>query len=138
MNHDALLRQRFFTRESTARPPLSRLRDSHYNPPLMTWPLWFFVSIGILSFCAALGGAFSRSDPAVTNLFGVAGLTMVIGLYVLARRQKQQERVQRDRKRTGCCIHCGYSLRLNTTGICPECGRAFPKRPPLSPEDRLL
>ena len=26
------------------------------------------------------------------------------------------------RKQPGLCIKCGYDLRANTTGICPECG----------------
>lgn len=29
------------------------------------------------------------------------------------------------RRRLGQCIHCGYHLTGNTTGVCSECGRAF-------------
>jgi len=29
------------------------------------------------------------------------------------------------RKRTGCCIYCGYQLQGNRTGRCPECGTRF-------------
>ena len=28
------------------------------------------------------------------------------------------------RRRGGCCLNCGYDLRGNLTGVCPECGCA--------------
>jgi hypothetical protein len=43
----------------------------------------------------------------------------------------------RQRRRAGRCIQCGYLLRGNASGTCPECGKRFPKRPKLSPEDRI-
>jgi hypothetical protein len=27
------------------------------------------------------------------------------------------------KRAAGCCIECGYDLRMNNSGICPECGR---------------
>lgn len=30
----------------------------------------------------------------------------------------------RPRFLSGCCPNCGYDLAENTTGVCPECGRA--------------
>ncbi|MCL4196643.1 MAG: hypothetical protein KJZ69_04055 [Phycisphaerales bacterium] len=31
----------------------------------------------------------------------------------------------RDRRRApGLCVHCGYDLRGNASGVCPECGAA--------------
>jgi hypothetical protein len=30
---------------------------------------------------------------------------------------------RRWRRRTGRCLHCGYDLRADVTGICPECGQ---------------
>ncbi len=33
--------------------------------------------------------------------------------------------IQRRRKKRGECIHCGYNLTGNTTGVCPECGNEF-------------
>jgi hypothetical protein len=35
-----------------------------------------------------------------------------------------QKRRHARRVRAGHCLSCGYSLRGNTTGICPECGTA--------------
>ncbi|GEM_PF-1820101 len=32
----------------------------------------------------------------------------------------------RRRRRQGLCLHCGYSLTGNVSGVCPECGRAVP------------
>lgn len=29
---------------------------------------------------------------------------------------------RRCRNQAGCCINCGYNLKGNTSGICPECG----------------
>src|SRR6185437_10320490 len=29
-----------------------------------------------------------------------------------------------NRRKHGRCLHCGYSLRKNLSGICPECGAA--------------
>lgn len=33
------------------------------------------------------------------------------------------------RHRCGLCMKCGYNLTGNTTGVCPECGTAFVKKP---------
>lgn len=30
--------------------------------------------------------------------------------------------MQRRRKKRGECLHCGYNLTGNTSGVCPECG----------------
>jgi hypothetical protein len=36
---------------------------------------------------------------------------------------KQYRVLRRERRRSeGRCIHCGYSLRENVSGVCPECG----------------
>ena len=32
---------------------------------------------------------------------------------------------RRHRQRHGLCLYCGYDLRGNMSGACPECGRAF-------------
>jgi predicted amidophosphoribosyltransferase len=29
---------------------------------------------------------------------------------------------RRHRRRKGLCIHCGYNLTGNVSGVCPECG----------------
>ena len=30
----------------------------------------------------------------------------------------------RNRRRRGLCVTCGYDLRGNVSGVCPECGQA--------------
>jgi hypothetical protein len=43
-------------------------------------------------------------------------LFLVHGLFVTLRTL--------ERRRKGLCLHCGYDLTANTSGVCPECGRA--------------
>jgi hypothetical protein len=31
--------------------------------------------------------------------------------------------------KNGCCLHCGYDLTANTSGVCPECGKRVPQKP---------
>jgi len=33
-------------------------------------------------------------------------------------------RIASMRRRSGLCVHCGYNLTGNTSGVCPECGRS--------------
>ena len=40
------------------------------------------------------------------------------------------ERERRRRRRGGFCRHCGYNLRGNVSGTCPECGAACTAPPP--------
>lgn len=47
-----------------------------------------------------------------------------------------------NRRWNNQCVDCGYMLRGNTSGVCPECGRtgvASDRHPwkPISPDDRL-
>ena len=51
----------------------------------------------------------------------VAGLAL--GFY-LAHCWRQRGRTRRLRE--GLCVVCGYDLRADETGVCPECGRATP------------
>jgi len=45
-------------------------------------------------------------------------MPIVLVLWRISRRQARIE----FRRKTGMCLNCGYDLRGNTTGICPECG----------------
>ena len=45
-----------------------------------------------------------------------------VGLLLWYRMDGPVER-RRDRMKRGKCLHCGYSLTGNVSGVCPECGR---------------
>jgi hypothetical protein len=43
------------------------------------------------------------------------------------RARKGVQLLRRHRRlRRGCCPACGYDLTANTSGVCPECGKAVP------------
>lgn len=46
------------------------------------------------------------------------------GVWFMVRRQKIARR-----QRRGECTNCGYSLRGNESGRCPECGTAITEMP---------
>ncbi len=48
--------------------------------------------------------------------------SLVIFCYGIQTGMTEQETV--NRKEHCRCLHCGYSLRGNLSGICPECGAA--------------
>ena len=47
------------------------------------------------------------------------------GFYVLYARDETQ-RLLRERRHKGLCLHCGLDLTANVSGVCPECGGASP------------
>lgn len=52
------------------------------------------------------------------NLWLVSGILIVLGS---SRLVFERHRIRRWR-RQGRCLHCGYLLEGNRSGICPECG----------------
>jgi hypothetical protein len=50
----------------------------------------------------------------------VAGL---VGLRLLARLMTGHQREIQRRFKEGCCMNCGYDIRVNPNGRCPECGK---------------
>lgn len=51
----------------------------------------------------------------------IPGMTYLI-LTVAIFRFRRKRNLIYWRKSQGLCLHCGYSLRGNVTGVCPECG----------------
>jgi hypothetical protein len=51
-------------------------------------------------------------------LWPLAAVTAVLPATWLYRRRRRQRR-----RRRGRCPNCGYDLRANVSGVCPECGR---------------
>ena len=77
---------------------------------------------------AAVGAFIGRRLFHTTNYdrrgFGTF-LAMIFGVpvyfVVMWRKSRREKRVE-FRRKNGICVNCGYDLRGNTTGICPECG----------------
>jgi len=64
-------------------------------------------------------------------IFAFLCLVYCIGLWAhkaLAHLVDYPARMRARRLVLGLCVHCGYSLRGNISGICPECGKAAPAR----------
>ena len=46
-----------------------------------------------------------------------------VGLFAWYCMDAPVER-RKDRKKRGQCLHCGYDLSDNVSGVCPECGNS--------------
>jgi len=61
--------------------------------------------------------------------FGFLLVLYTAGLFILylvpELRGYFKFRTEMQRRMSGCCLGCGYDLRGNTSGVCPECGRAI-------------
>ncbi len=64
----------------------------------------------------------NTSQREIVARFPCWGPTVLLApvFFVLVRA----EWIARRRRRTGCCLTCGYNLTGNVSGICPECGTA--------------
>jgi hypothetical protein len=70
-----------------------------------------------LAFCIAYG-SFQIETPVVWWL--ASGLSLVVA--VCGFVAMEQRGAEADRRDTGKCLHCGYDLTDNVSGVCPECG----------------
>lgn len=55
----------------------------------------------------------------ITRVARITIMLVVITATILFRKEWDRQ----QRRKAGCCIHCGYNLTGNTSGVCPECGR---------------
>jgi hypothetical protein len=84
---------------------------------------------GFLERCYPNGFFVKRRSPlGFPSLVFTAGcppwfLVLLLGFYPAFAFTVRSVRLRRRRKRNQC-IHCGYDLTGNVSGICPECGRA--------------
>ena len=74
----------------------------------------------ILLACAVLVGWFFATPGLITAL-----TLLVFAISALAQgiKTKTVENLQAVRKLQGGCLHCGYDLTGNESGVCPECGK---------------
>ena len=106
----------------------------------MPWRLWLLMSMaGLLAFTFALAyfinavpGNYDPGQWLMLACFATFVSNCVV-MYVSYRNAA----LLHHRRRAGRCIQCGYLLRGNESGTCPECGKRFPKRPRLGQEGRM-
>jgi hypothetical protein len=51
------------------------------------------------------------------GMVAAVGVTMAV-LYLIYGPAE----LRRERREKGLCVHCGYDLTGNVSGVCPECG----------------
>jgi hypothetical protein len=93
-------------------------------PPII--PL--FIAAGVF---AALGAAqiviwlvmALSSDVAIGRWVMLASSIAYSSIGVVFFLGARHQRERNHRAKTGRCLHCGYRLTGNTSGVCPECGR---------------
>jgi|GEM_PF-6121638 len=91
------------------------------------WPV-LYADIGAQRpFWAAFEGFFTAADS-LDEYYGPLAITaafIVVG-QISARRiaERLSQRAKDRRIKRGFCAACGYDLRGNISGICPECGEA--------------
>lgn len=86
--------------------------------------------LGIYCYAIAVASAFIGPALFHTRNYNVRGFAILLGLifgtpaFIIFwwRKSRREKRVEYHRK-NGICVNCGYDLRGNTTGICPECGK---------------
>ena len=79
---------------------------SHARPPYY----WLFIPLP-----DPIGRALWHTAPLVLTF---APLVSLVGVLALVRAR----RLRLALRRAGLCVQCGYDLRGNVSGVCPECG----------------
>jgi uncharacterized paraquat-inducible protein A len=83
------------------------------------------VPLSIYAFVADIWGGSSKILTALL-LPAVVSLSVGIACFLARLLARQTRDIQRlSRKRRDACLRCGYCLRDNISGICPECGAAW-------------
>lgn len=77
-----------------------------------------FIGGGLL--CTLWGGYEYRSTGELSSLFGFG---VILTIYGVQRLIVALKGLRKQPFPAGCCGRCGYNLRGNLSGQCPECGR---------------
>lgn len=90
--------------------------------------------LGIWALVIAAVAAFIGPRFFHTTNYNGRGFAILLGIIfgvpvysvVMWRIKRRAARVE-FRRKNGICVNCGYDLRGNTTGVCPECGEPVEK-----------
>ncbi|MGD2111713.1 MAG: hypothetical protein PVI86_20240 [Phycisphaerae bacterium] len=93
------------------------------NRPLGSSTTWLAMAFGMLISAVIVGWQ--------STTLGRVAAGVLLALAVLALwqgiRTRTTENLHAIRKLEGACIHCGYDLEGNESGVCPECGQPTDK-----------
>ena len=81
--------------------------------PMALWRLWLAAAVALLLYGLVSG----ERQVAVVLLFATGMAALV------AKYWRRPGGLRRERRAKGLCERCGYDLRGNVSGVCPECGR---------------
>jgi hypothetical protein len=76
---------------------------------------------------SAFGFFFETNDYGTLIRIPMRKLVGTLGGMVLLAATLLYLKKRRIRRSNGRCRYCGYDLRFNQSGICPECGTAIPE-----------
>jgi ribosomal protein S27AE len=63
--------------------------------------------------------------PGIIFFSSIALILGAVFLGYVRAGMVEAEAAWRMKMRNRFCVRCGYSLRGNVSGVCPECGRRF-------------
>jgi hypothetical protein len=86
------------------------------------------LTFGPIALLAGVSAAWMNLGPAVLLTSMVSAVWLIAVAFILPR--------EREIMRAGLCQACGYSLRGNRSGQCPECGASIIRVAPLDGSDR--
>ncbi|HEX4794441.1 MAG TPA: hypothetical protein VH370_11645 [Humisphaera sp.] len=90
----------------------------------MAWPILVVCFRGAASLPDRLGGAIVLF--VVLLILGFAGWAIYfVVMHVIETPARMREAREYRRRLQKLCVSCGYSLRGNESGICPECGASI-------------
>lgn len=81
--------------------------------------IWCALATAVTFAAFRFGESLGLPIGIVETSFIVSLVVFAVGLGLQAAYQVAR---RRGRRKGRPCVHCGYDLRGNTSGICPECG----------------
>ena len=90
----------------------------------------YFVLVLVLVLTTAimLSGIMARwrsAYPIIWIGLGAGALVWGFDWYVVRHLTRRAIRTELNRRSLPVCVHCGYDLTGNVSGVCPECGRVL-------------